>query len=288
MSLCPCPPDSSGDLLMRQQTKDNDQGGVNEQIELATQLHAEDARRVEAAKERLAATEAAEEMGIPAAYMERAADELAARRRSRAVQRKRRSAGGIIALVIAFAGTSLWHQAHEPSPHLSPLVYDFAVSNQGMWHLGQPNGSPPDGQASLSFPVEQGHPVAVVKINHFYQGSDQYNAVDLITNQVPRPLTGFKTVSFRVRSTGLSQIRLFLQNGNERWCSPFLTASGGWHEVRVPLKQFLHQAVSPQYNPQDEPYVAPTTVGMISFKLGRDANPPDEHGEVAIDDLQFE
>ena len=43
-----------------------------------------------------------------------------------------------------------------------------------------------------------------------------------------------------------------------------------------------------RYNPQDEPYVAPTVIGKISFKLGKDANPSDEHGEVAVSDLRFE
>ena len=113
-------------------------------------------------------------------------------------------------------------------------------------------------------------------------------AVDLDTNQIPHSLTEYRTVSFRVRGEGLGQIRLFLQNGEERWCWPFLTASGGWHEVHVPLSQFLHQRIPARYNPQDEPYVAPTEIGKISFKLGRDANSQDEHGEVAVDNLRFE
>ena len=277
---------------MRQAHSD-EQDQIGEQVRLATQLHDRDLRQAEKDKERAAATKAAEEMGIPAAYMELAAAELSARRAAQTGPRTRR-AGIIAASVAAAAALGSWVTVHRhAAPPIStptPLVYDFAAPSQGQWHL---NGNPmffsdshPDAQASLTFPQEQGHPVALIKINSFYNTQDF--AVDLNTNQVPRPLTGYRTVSFRVRGQGLDQIRLFLQSGEERWCSPFLTASGGWHEVRVPINQFLHQRVPQRLNPQDAPYVAPTTIGKISFKLGRDANPVDQHGEVAVDDLRFE
>lgn len=166
------------------------------------------------------------------------------------------------------------------------MAFSFAPAAQGQWHLDNDYGSHPNAQLSLSFPQEQGHSVALVKVNSSRRTPE--NQIDLDTNQIPRSLTGYKTVSFRGRGQGLGQIRLFLQNGEERWCSPFLTASGGWHQIRVPLSQFLHQSVPAQHNPQDLPPAAPATIGMISFKLGRDANPKDAHGEVALDDLRFE
>ncbi len=269
-----------------QQIKRENQDPIAEQIEIAAQLHERDVRQSEGDKERLAATAAAEEMGIPASYMEQAAAELSARQATRAKQRKRSRAGLAAASVAALLAFGSWITAHKHSAAPPPLVYDFAAPSQGQWHLDGLYGTHPDAQASLTFPLEQGHSVGLVKIDHFDQQPDY--AVDLETNQVPRPLTGYRTVSFRVRGQGLGQIRLFLQNGEERWCSPFVTASGGWHEIRLPLSQFLHQRVPLHYNPQDEPYVAPAAIGGISFKLGRDANSQDEHGEIAVDDLRFE
>jgi len=270
-----------------QRLKSDNQDYISEQIGIATQLHEEDQKKSEALKERRAATEAAEEMGIPASYMEQAAVELSTRQAAQVRRRRRSSMGVLAASVAAVAVLGSWAALHKtPAPPPPPLIFDFAAPAQGQWHLDGLYDSHPDAQASLTFPQEQGHPVAFVKIDHFTKASDY--AVDLDTNQVPHPLTGYRTVSFRVRGQGLGQIRIFLQNGEERWCSPFLTASGGWHEVRVPLNQFLHQRVPPRFNPQDEPYVAPTTVGKISFKLGRDANSADQHGEVAVDDLRFE
>ncbi len=258
---------------------------ISEQIKLAAQLHEKDAKQLQATQERLAATRAAEEMGIPSVYMEQAAAEITARQAAKARQRKRRQAGGVFGLAAVIAASGAWGVSHRSLAPPPPLVYNFAALNQGQWHLDTDQGPHPDHQVSLSFPQEQGQAVALIKVNNSSQYPD--NQIDLDTNQIPRPLTGYRTVSFRVRGQGIGQIRLFLQNGSERWCSPFLTASGPWHEVRVPLSHFLHQNVPPQYNPQDAPYVAPTTIGKISFKLGRDANPEDAHGEVAVDDLQF-
>ena len=271
-----------------QQLKGLDQDPISEQIKLAAQLHDRDLRQSEGDMERLAATQAAEEMGIPASYMERAAAELSARQSARVRGRKRRNAGLFAASAVTTLAFGSWvtTHRHHAAPPPTPLVYNFEALSQGQWHLDGLNNSRPDAQAALTFPNEQGHSVALVKVDHFYNQSDY--AVDLDTNQVSQSLTGYRTVSFRVRGKGLGQIRLFLQNGEERWCSPFITASGGWHEIRLPLSQFLHQRVPLNYNPQDEPYVAPTVIGKISFKLGRDANSQDQHGEVAVDVLRFE
>lgn len=270
-----------------QQLKGDGQDHISEQIKLAAQLHEKDVRQAEGDEHRRAATKAAEEMGIPAGYMERAAAEFFERRAAQVRRHKRKNMVLLTASVAAAAALGSWVTTYRhPAP--PPLVYDFAGPSQGQWHLDGLADAHPEAQVSLSFPREQAHSLALVKIKEFSPSAWSDYAVDLDTNQVPRPLTGYRTVSFRVRGQGLGQIRLFLQNGEERWCSPFLTASGGWHEVRIPLRQFLHQRVPAHYNPQDEPYVAPTVIGKISFKLGRDANPPDAHGEVAVSDLRFE
>lgn len=75
---------------------------LSDQVKLAIHLHAEDAQRLQAVQERLAATEAVGEMGIPAAYMEQAAAELAARRVASA-KRRRRPQAGIAAGAVAVA-----------------------------------------------------------------------------------------------------------------------------------------------------------------------------------------
>lgn len=275
---------------MRQQVNDDinntpgEQTALSDQIKLAVQLQEQDARRLQAVRERLAATEAAGEMGIPVAYMEQAATALAARHAARAKRRRRQVSAvlGSAAAVVILGTWSITHRHAAPPP---PMLFSFAPAFQGQWHLDSVYAGHPDKQLSLSFPLEQGHSVALVKVHSLPRTPEPQ--VDLDTNQIPRSLAGYHTVSFRVRGQGLGQIRLFLQNGEERWCSPFLTASGDWHTVRVPLSRFLHQRVPARYNPQHAPYTAPGAIGQIAFKLGQDANAEDAHGEVAIDDLRF-
>jgi hypothetical protein len=267
---------------------DEEAQSISEQIKIATELHADDMKRLAALQERTAATQAAEELGIPAAYMAQAASVLAARQTAKQKRRRRTILSAAVAGAAGFMLAGSWALTHKSPMHPAPLAYTFGTSSQGMWRLAGYAGGP-DGQATLSFPVDAGHPVAKIAVKSFAPAvaMDAYD-VNLVTNQIPRPLTGFKTVSFRVRGSGLGQIRLFLVNSSERWCSPFLTASGDWHMVHIPLSHFLRQEISRSYNPQDAPYKAPAAIGMISFELGADANPPNAHGDVEIDNLKFQ
>jgi hypothetical protein len=85
------------------QTQSSDQDHISEQIKIANQLHEKDLRKSERDQEHLAAIGAAEEMGIPASYMEQAATELSARQAARVRQRKRSGVGLLAASVAVTA-----------------------------------------------------------------------------------------------------------------------------------------------------------------------------------------
>lgn len=258
---------------------------ISEQVAVASQLFEHDRRLVEEAQKRQAATIAAEEMGIPNDYMERAVQELQARRAARARDTLRGRAGllAILGAALTLGAIQVTHHAAPPPP----IIYRFGDTTQAHWEFDYSHSS----IASMNIWQGEGHGgVAVVRVQAFTdEPQEERFRADVETDQVPPTLAGYKTVSFRVRGQGLGQLRLFLENGNERWCSPFLTAAGPWHQHHLRLAQFLRQTrTSPASNWQDAPYRAPKSVGKIVFKLGAHANPVTEHGEVQIDDLRFE
>lgn len=121
-------------MPVRQQTESSD--SVEEQVKVAARLYEEDLRQLQTVQERRAATQAAEEMGIPAAYMERASTELAARQTARAERRRRRRASIAVAAVAVTATVGAWGISHRHTAPPTPLVYNFAARSQGQWHLG--------------------------------------------------------------------------------------------------------------------------------------------------------
>lgn len=261
---------------------------VSEQIAVATRLFEQDQHLVAQAQERRAAQGAATEMGIPAHYLERAQQEIASRRQANA-RRHRRTIGATLAAAVLTVGLAGgWRAAHPPKP--APLAFSFGPASQGQWRVEYVF----DKSGVLTFSSEAGHP-ATAKLHVPTLGGTAYQncQMDLVTNQIPRSLKDYQTVTFRVRGNGLPQVRVFLQNGNDRWCSPFLTASGGWHTLRVPLSKFLHQTQVGNGVWQDAPSARPQTIGALSFKLGDDANILGgrkfaEKGTVILDNLKFE
>jgi len=253
-------------------------------VEIATALYEQERGQLEEAAARQATLDAAAEVGLPAEYLERAAAVLHERRVAEVRRKRRRSRVFLTAIVAAFALLGAWQITNRPPP--PPVAYTFAAASPQQWTLNANPGS----QATLSFGDPAGQSgVAILRVDRFDASRSGTYFVNLDTSDVPASLAGYRTVSFRVRGSGLANIRLYLENGpTERWRSPALAVIGGWQEHRLRLEQFDYQRrASTSDRWRREGYRPPGRVERLSFKLGDFVNDVRARGEVAIDDLKF-
>lgn len=228
------------------------------------------------ARERKATRDAAEEMGIPPEYLERAAVEVHARRVEKVQRTRRRSRIAVATIAAALAIGGGWRVLNPPPP--TPLVDTMRTASQ-RWT----RDVNPQSEAILRFEGD----AAVIRVERFAPNAENTFYANLETRDGSKSLTGFRTASFRVRGTGLGQVRFDLENGNERWRSPALPVTGEWQTHRIPLDQFERQTRQGG-RWRTVSYRAPGTVRNFSFKVGDFINDIRSKGEVAIDDLRFE
>ena len=106
---------------------------------------------------------------------------------------------------------------------------------------------------------------------------------------MPSTLAGYRTVSFRAQSAGLPNVRLYLENADERWRSANLSVPSGGQVFRLNLDQFDHQTRDPAAGKWRKAGAsAPGHVEQLSFKVGYYVNNADAHGDVQISDLRFQ
>jgi hypothetical protein len=253
-------------------------------VEIATELYEQEQGRLEAAATRQATLDAAAEVGLPAEYLERAAAVLHERRVAAVRKRQRRSRILLTTVVAALALLGGCQVVNRPPP--APVAYTFAPAPERQWTLNANPGT----QATLSFGDLAGQPgVAILRVERFDAGRTGGFFANLDTTDVPSTLAGYRTVAFRVRGSGLPNVRLYLEAGpTERWRSPALPVSGAWQEHTLRLDQFDHQRRASESDRwRRESYRPPGRVERISFKVGDYVNDVRATGEVAIDDLKF-
>jgi hypothetical protein len=264
-----------------------------EVVRIASELYVEDQSRQgrsEAKEEeeqaRKAYVDAAAEMDIPVEYLQRGAAELQARRVER-IKRQRRRRVGIIAGVCAVLGVGLttWavRRATQPVPTPPAMTYHMQQAAE-QW---TPNINP-QSSASISF-AQDGTATVLVKKFVSQPGTTNY-FVNLDTTSLPRTLTGYRDIRFKVRGTGLPNIRVYLENGpTERWRSRALPVSSTWEERSVRLDDFeLQRRATSSDTWRVESYRPPEHARKLSFKLGSYVNDVSSSGEVSIREPRFE
>jgi hypothetical protein len=239
---------------------------------------AEREREVELDREAYA--EAAEEMGISRAELDRAAAEKHAADVAR-VRRGRRLrnavAGAGIAILAAVGG---YRVLNPPAPE--PTTYTFESAAQA-WS-GDLNARSV-GRAGQ----EAGH--GVIEVERFVAEGDGRYWANLNTASVPESVDGYETVTLRIRgSGGIAHARLFLENGpTERWRSPDIPVGTDWREVRFRLDQLEHQTREDSRSPwRSRRGGEPGDVSGVSIKVGHPFNTTDARGRVEVDDLRIE
>lgn len=241
-------------------------------------------REQEREMDRAAYEEAALELGMTRADLDRGAAELHAAKvaeiRRRRTLRNRLLAAGISVLALFGA----YRVVNPPAP--DPTTYTFESTVQA-WS-GEVNA-----RTSASVRAEGGR--GIIEVRQFVPEPNSPTSsrfwVNLNTPSVPPSLRGYGEVSFRIRGDGtLRAARLFFENGpTERWRSPEIPIGPGWTTVRFRLDQFEHQTRTTSAEGwRGRGRGAPGEVAGISIKVGDPFNPPDARGRVEVDDLRIE
>jgi len=229
-------------------------------------------------QERRATVAAAAEMGLPKEYLDRAAALVHARAVEQVAKRRRQmglAAGVAVALVIGGG----WLIARPR--HAAPVTYNFQNSAQ-QWDLNNSPGA----QANATF----NNGTATIHVGSFAMpaGGDQF-FVNLDTKDVPQTLVRYRTVSFRASGAGLPNLRLYLENADERWRSPLLPLTPTGQVVHLDLNRFDHQTRDSAAGKWHAAGAGvPGNVERLSFKVGYYVNAPDAHGDVKISELRFQ
>lgn len=228
-------------------------------------------------QERQSTVAAAAEMGLPPEYMERAAAVVHARQVERIHRRRRRTA--FVAAFASLVTITGGYVLTRPHP-AQPVTYNFQNPRQQWVQDVNPESTAHAG-------VEKG--IATIHVDRFASspGTGQFFA-NLNTEDVPQTLAGYRSVSFRVQGDGLTQLRLYLENGNERWRSVAVPVTGDWQVFHLNLDQFEHQtrdSGTGKWRREDRR--APGHVERLSFKAGYYVNDLNAHGNVRIADLRF-
>lgn len=254
-----------------------------EVVRIASELYQRDQEKEGEEQERLSTVQAAEEIGLPEEYLHRAAEEMHARR-VELVQRKRRTRNGILAVtgVAALFGLTTWgvNTLTRPAPPPAPAIYQ--INAQEKW-TGQVNQGT---QASVT--AENGK--LTIRVEKFVPDQKGTYFANADTFQIPPNLERYEFVKFRVRGSGLPNVRLYLENGpTERWRSEPISVTAQGQEVTLPLNKFEH-LTRPSANDkfQRQEYRKPDSLERLSFKTGDFVNDVKATGEVTIDNLKFE
>jgi hypothetical protein len=248
---------------------------MSEVVRVASEMHD---RETAETRERHSMVAAAEEVGIPEEYLERAAEEVHSRRVAAvlAKRRKRRTALGAVAAVAAVGGlgTAVYNFLSPPAP----IAARVAVSV-------------PETSAGVDATVSRDGSETVLTVNRFASGEGGTYYANISLAPPKASLAGYRTANFTLRGTGgLKQIRLDIQNGpTERWKGPLISVPVEKTAVSVSLREFTYQQRASSDSPwKSSGYRAIKDVTRLGFKTGEAVNPIDATGSVAVGDIRFE
>jgi hypothetical protein len=248
---------------------------MSEVVRVASELHD---RETDETRERNSTVAAAEEVGIPEEYLERAAAEVHKRRVAAVLKkrRKRRITVGALAAaaVIGGIGAVTYRSVKPPAAITAPVAGATLEKTTGV-------------DATVT---QQGSETTLTVKQFSRDEKGTYNAnISLASPQ--SSLSGFRTAKFTLQGSGsLKQIRLDIQNGpTERWKGPLVRVPTEKTPISVSLRDFTYQ----QRESSDAPWRSTNsrsidTVTRLGFKSGDTVNPIDATGSVTVGDIRFE
>ena len=239
-----------------------------------------DEREREATLDRESYAQAAEEMGISRAELDRAAAEAhtATVTRIRRGRRIRNTViGGAVAVLAAVGG---YRVVNPPAPE--PTTYTFQSDAQAWSGDFNPRSA---GSA------RQDGGRGVIQVERFVAEDDGRYWANLNTASVPASVKGHETITLRIRGDGgLGEARVFLENGpTERWRSPPIPVETEWRTIQLRMDQLEHQTRPDSRAPWRSTRGGdPDAVTGVSIKVGHPFNPTNARGRVEVDDLRIE
>jgi asparagine synthase (glutamine-hydrolysing) len=246
-------------------------------LKRAIQLAERDRDQADALLHKQVLSEAAEELGVPAHYVDQAAAQLA-REQERALATRRKALRIGIGATVALGAVLGAQVLLRPKP---PVHYSM---RGGDWGLHKN----PETAASLRFASLDGREAAVVQVERFGKDAAGKYHVNLDASMALPKVEDHRSVVFSTRGQGLSQVRLFLEVGpQERYRSPPVTLTPQWVEHRLPLSLFEHQRRDGEAW-QRAAAKSPHGIERLSFKLGHFMNEETATGEAAVAGLRFE
>jgi hypothetical protein len=263
-------------------------GERREVLDLAFKLQEEADAKKEAEQHQEGLIRAAEELGLNREHVPLAEGLVRARAEERAfraveARNRRLLVGGIAAAAaLAVATISAFVLLYPVLTAYDGWSTDFSKAG-AEWQLESSSGT----QASLSWEEQAGQGVvAKIKVDSFKVMGDGRYWVNLESTQHP-DWSGAETVSFMAKGEGLTHVRLYLENGEERWRGPSVVLGPAWQGYTLKLDEFEYQQKQgSQWSVQS--YQAPAQVQTTSFKLGWYVNDSAEKGSVWLDNLSVE
>ncbi|MGC4046925.1 MAG: hypothetical protein QM758_24280 [Armatimonas sp.] len=262
------------------------------QSELSAEEQAEAFRRAddlfraesEQARNAKAAADAAQEMGIPQEYLDRAAAQIHAEKVERIKsQRNRRNvtiAVGAAAVAVALGASLLIRPQTVPGPVAAVAAQQLASPTVDLTHEDQAttvfrNVSSESKTDTNSYSL---------KLNGFHDSSS-YQANHGFS--IDGSLDAYKQVSFFIKGDGIANTRVDLRAGNTRWNSRQISLTPQGERVAIRFDQLQQQTK------QGNQWVGsgsgnPQGAQSLVFKFGAEINPPDTKGTVTISDVRFE
>jgi hypothetical protein len=245
-------------------------------LDQAFELQAERERAREHAARDEAWRKAAGELGLEHDLYDEARLLVAQREAAEAAaqaQRRRAGAAALIGLA-ATAGmlAALWALWPTPTPPWS----DDLTGGAARWALDVSPGT----EASVSWEGDAAH----VTVGRFQPGADGRYVVNLDTTLPTADLSDYSELTVRVQGQGLGNVRAYLEGPDERWRSPPIPVTSSPVEHAVPLDAFEHQRREGG-GWKVVPWTHPGRVPGLSFKLGHYINPPEQSGDIQLDDV---
>jgi hypothetical protein len=243
-------------------------------LKVALELQEADERARAESKDRDDRMVAAAEVGLDRQWIEKAEGVIAAREREAAAARKRVPLAVVGASGLLAAGTALmlfmsprpepaWRVAFDPAP---AYVLDKNAETA----------------ASAAFQAG----VGVLTVERFAPDAAGAWRANLDISTLPADLSPYDAVAFQLQGD-LPIVRVYLDNGSERWRSPAIPVPADRTPKTVDFSSFEHQRKGADgWKVVD--WTHPDHAAAVSFKVGTYMNDVDATGTVRVDELEFE
>ncbi len=256
----------------------------DEVLDRAIELWEKDRQRQRDCDDQQVLEEAAKELGVPAEYIQHAADSIAADKHLHRRSRQLSLQSALIVGALVLGGFSVHRLVSPPIPMADGPWHATFDDSRG-WVLRSNPGS--RARFSTDHDPERGD-VATIHVDHFETPPDGRYYVNLRATPVPATLGGYQVMRLWVRGEGLDAVRVYPRGDrHERWRSPEIPVTNEWTEHVIELTRFDHQ-VGGRANWRTRSWEPPGSLDRLQIKVGYFINDVSAQGYVSVDDLRFE